>query len=933
MGQKIMSKALSEGAEIRAGSGFIKRDFCAPAGKPWLAGVSLAALLAGGILAIAPGAARAQTCTFINTDDAGPGSFRQCLIDSRTGPVTMDGAGAPANITLETTVEGRASASGLTIGTDGRAFTLRNAPSLIGPLLRLHPGATAFFTLGDNVAIEVTGPHIGIEAPRMSVSLPTRLTLAGRVNVDGDGGIGMQFIDGKGDLMLAGDAAINVTGQDAVGLRYARSGPGGMFLIGNLTVAEDASIVATGAGAFGIDAEFGGVGSDSRVEIAGRVEAHGDAATAMRLYQIYGASPPTEEPGGLVVTGTVTASGNEARAVDLTYGGRVTIAAGGEVSASGADGAAIDTDDLDLVLAGRIAGTDGADAIRMGPRNNRLELHSGYEIIGDLVQTGTPGPMGGVLAFGGDTDATFDLGLLGTTFDAFKQLEMVGPSVWTLTGNASGLTKPTAVNAGRLVVTGVIDGGAAIEAGAVLDGANRIDGAVESRGGRLVVGGGGATTLAVGSLDLWTGSTLEFDLNTAGVAGGDNDLIVVTGDLDIMETVTVDIVEGAAFGHGVYTLINYGNRVGEEHATILFGAVPDEYIYNAHLGPYDAGPGALTVTVSGGGIGDLQFWDGTNTAPGGALFGRGGDGVWAAAGSNWTDADGTANTGWNGEFAVFAGDAGTVTVMGAHDFTGMQFRSGGYDLVAGAGGALQGATGRLAIGVAPSQTARIEVPIDAPGKLVKTEDGQLVLAGDVHAVRGIEVAGGELVLAPGTVFSSDLDHVVTALDGGTFVVANGATIGEWAASRPGDAAVHSTGGEIRVDQGGQISGADRAVRLFGPQAVLHNAGVVSVNSTGQSVHITDGGQVVNAGEIRGSNDFFALDDNGIRAMNGGSLVNESGGWIGGHIFAIRADSGAFHIDNAGVITGSTYSQRSIIWLADGSTTLNRAGGEMIAGHA
>lgn len=122
MGQKIMSKALSEGAETRAGSGFIKRDFCAPASKPWLAGVSLAALLAGGILAIAPGAARAQTCTFTNTDDAGPGSFRQCLIDSRTGPVTMDGTGA-AVIELETTVEGRASAPGLAIGTDGRAFT------------------------------------------------------------------------------------------------------------------------------------------------------------------------------------------------------------------------------------------------------------------------------------------------------------------------------------------------------------------------------------------------------------------------------------------------------------------------------------------------------------------------------------------------------------------------------------------------------------------------------------------------------------------------------------------------------------------------------------------------------------------------------------------------------------------------------------------
>ena len=66
----------------------------------------------------------------------------------------------------------------------------------------------------------------------------------------------------------------------------------------------------------------------------------------------------------------------------------------------------------------------------------------------------------------------------------------------------------------------------------------------------------------------------------------------------------------------------------------------------------------------------------------------GGTGTWNVTNTNWTDQDGNVNDTWGGEFAIFSGTAGTVTVEGSQTFTGMQFVTDGYEIVAGAGGVL-----------------------------------------------------------------------------------------------------------------------------------------------------------------------------------------------------------------------------------------------------
>jgi len=62
-----------------------------------------------------------------------------------------------------------------------------------------------------------------------------------------------------------------------------------------------------------------------------------------------------------------------------------------------------------------------------------------------------------------------------------------------------------------------------------------------------------------------------FDLNTAGVVGGDNDLVNIIGDLTLDGI--LDINDGADFGPGTYTLMTYTGNVTDN--IVALGHVPD----------------------------------------------------------------------------------------------------------------------------------------------------------------------------------------------------------------------------------------------------------------------------------------------------------------------------------------------------------------------
>ncbi|MGO8579510.1 hypothetical protein, partial [Rhizobium leguminosarum] len=77
----------------------------------------------------------------------------------------------------------------------------------------------------------------------------------------------------------------------------------------------------------------------------------------------------------------------------------------------------------------------------------------------------------------------------------------------------------------------------------------------------------------------------------------------------------------------------------------------------------------------------------------------------------------------------FQGAAGTVTVNGAHNITGMQFATDGYRLVNGAMGSLSlvnGELGNATVRVDPIATATVGTALNGIATLGKYDRGTLV---------------------------------------------------------------------------------------------------------------------------------------------------------------------------------------------------------------
>jgi fibronectin-binding autotransporter adhesin len=369
------------------------------------------------------------------------------------------------------------------------------------------------------------------------------------------------------------------------------------------------------------------------------------------------------------------------------------------------------------VGSGSGAGTVQASEIRFGDGTGALNFNhtnGDYEFDADLTSTGS---------------GTHTVNhLAGTT---------------TLSGNSSLFTGTTTVSGGTLNVTGTLGGAVSVTSGGTLGGSGTVGGVTVASGG-ILAPGTSPGTITMDSLVLNAGSVLNFELGDPdGTAGVDSDLIVVTGDLTLDGMLSVSPLSG--FGNGLYTLIQYGNLVANND--LEPGTLPLGYTYDVSVGTVVAN--AVTLTVSGGAAGDNQFWDGPNTTPGNVAGGHGGDGVWNASNTNWTDQGGNVNDAWGGQFAIFGGTAGTVTIEGPQMFTGMQFLTTGYEL-AGASGELVTDTAETNVRVGSDRTATVNARISGSGGLVKQEAGTLVLGGDNSYSGGTQIRGGILFVESNT---------------------------------------------------------------------------------------------------------------------------------------------------------------------------------------
>jgi fibronectin-binding autotransporter adhesin len=373
---------------------------------------------------------------------------------------------------------------------------------------------------------------------------------------------------------------------------------------------------------------------------------------------------------------------------------------------------------------------------------------------------------------------------------------------------------------------------------------------------------------------------MNYELDTPGIVGGGvNDLIEVNGNVTLDGTLNVSALSG--FGIGKYRLMNYTGSLFNNG--IDFGTMPATYAYQLQT----AIAGRVSLLVGNATAGPIQYWDGVNTVGDDVV--SGGSGTWTAGSTNWTLADGSFNLAWGGQTAVFAGAAGTVSVVGPVSFNGLQFQTSGYTLAAGSGGVLNTNTPNTPITLGSGVTSTIEAPIAGSGGINLQGSGTLIFSGENTYTGGTTIGSGS-----------------------TLQIGDGGTRGSIAGNVTNDGALVFNRSDI-ISFGGDISGA----------GTLRQAGSGTLILTGTNTYT--GGTTI------GSGSTLQIGDGGTTGSIVGNVIND------GTLTFKRADTitfggdvsgaGALRQDGAGtlILTGSnSYSGGTTI--VSGSTLQIGAGG-------
>jgi outer membrane autotransporter protein len=385
----------------------------------------------------------------------------------------------------------------------------------------------------------------------------------------------------------------------------------------------------------------------------------------------------------------------------------------------------------------------GGTALEMEGTRNSLILDTGSLLQGDVTATGS----GHALQLSG-TGAT------ASTFSGFDTFHMAGVD-WALAGDAS-FNTAAFIDSGVLRLQGNVltTPAMTIANTAMLEGYGSIAGAVTVADGGILSARQGAP-LRLDALSLSDGAVLQAALGAPGSVAG---VFQVAGDLVLDGR--LDVSDLGGFGSGVYRIFDYGGSLTDNGLEI--GALPGMSAASVQTSI----PGQVNLAASVA-TGPLSFWDGNGVANDGGI--GGGDGIWDAASTRWTDAAGAFNGPWGQAFGVFQAAPGQVTIdnsSGQVAATGLQFASDGYRVT---GGALRldapETIIRVGTGAAgdTGMTATIENTLFGTGNLIKRDFGRLILDGDSGAYAGAsDVREGTLE--------------VNGVLGGTVSVQSGATL-------------------------------------------------------------------------------------------------------------------------------------------------------------
>src|SRR4249919_485964 len=694
------------------------------------------------------------------------------------------------------------------------------------------------------------------------------------------------------DATMSTDGTAGLTANAGSGIAYSNTGTiegaTGVLLLANGQRFTNAGIVhGTGGNA------IGATSNDNVLTLDTGSDLQGDART-------------TGSNNLLVLNGSASEDsdfiGFSALRMD---GGTWTLSGDTQLSAPAGDATRIDGGTL--ILTGRLGNTNGGVTIASG---GTLQIGDGGLVAfdarspfsGELRLAGVDaGPMG----ITNDGVLRFDHDVAGLTFDtpiAGAGIIDIAKGTTRLVGDSSAFAGTTTVS-GSLFAGGALGGAMQVHDGGTLAG-NGSAGATRIAAGGTLSGADGATlTMAALGFDPQAHTSITVGAPVSAP------LFDVTGDL-VLDGV-LEIHDGGGLGPGLYRLFDYGGGLtdnGMELGSVPLGATLADFSITTSI----AGQVDLLSTLSG----TLQLWDGGAT-PNDSVVG-GGTGTWDATNTAWTHGTGATNEAWQGGFAVFSANAGTVTVddsAGPVSLAGAQFASDGY-AIGGDAVTLTNAESIIRVGDSTAAGAQFVATIDAPlqgdARLVKTDLGTLVLGGDNAYTGGTEIRGGTLQIgrdanlgaAAGSVSISGARLATTA----DLVSKRNFTLGD-------DGGIFEAAGGTAFEIAGAVGGAgdlvktgDGALRLSGTNAYC-------------------GETIVLAGSLLGDTDSLRND-----LRNDGLVVFDQAGdgMFAGNI----AGSGAMTKMGAGRLSLSGIS--AVDWtVAEGtlSTAASRFGGNVAISEA
>lgn len=743
--------------------------------------------------------------------------------------------------------------------------------------------------------------------------------------------VGTQAVTINGQAGGAGQAAANMWGAPGGG-----GGGAGLFLNnGDFNLAAG-TVITGGEGGGGGGGGYqkgggggGGGGAGTIVRGAVLTNSEGSKISGGKGGASANGTVHTRRSGsGAGGDGVVVDQGgrftNRGDVIGGAAGQLITIPAGGAAATVGTAGNGIRMgSDSHVINAGTVAGGDSKTAaVNIQGNNNTFEIWGTSKITGNVVVA--KGTAGNVLTLGGADDGTLAGSAIGTSYQGFQAYSKTGASTWTLDGalkspalnwtiedgtlafhNAgntvytgtfsgngtlaqtgsgiftlasdnSGFAGTTRVDAGTLLVDGLLGGTIEVGAGGQLGGKGSINGNTVLASGATLNGRDGQVLTFNYDLTLQTGNVIEVALGQPSTTG----IFNVNGDLQLGGT--LDVVDGGGFGVGAYRLFDVSGTIT---GSMTIGEKP----LGSELEIETDIPHQVNLINSTGVT--INMWDGGNVQNENDGLVEGGDGVWNyATSASWTGPNGTVNRTWQDGplFAIFAGQKGGIVTIdnsaGNVSTSGLQAQTNGYIITGDAltlANTMPGGATPI-IRVDKDVTLTIASELRGTQGLHKRDFGTLVLTGANSYSGGTTVSEGVLQLGNGgTSGSVNGDIVLSRSDHGFGALAlNRSDDVDFTNVISGEGSLYQIGsgttkllsantytGDTTVRNGTLLQGAEGAFSAASAY-YTQSGGTLDFNGISSTVASLDNGGTVRLGAQAGT----VLSVTGNYIGEGGTLV-------------------------------------------------------------